>query len=127
MYPEMSIPDYLSILVSIVDNVRIDYFIGTMANQECAVMSIGEQGTAKTVMMKNFMKKMNPETYMGRSFNLSSANSPYQFQKTIGSYIEKRMGNKFGPPGGRKLILICQRLTNGETKLLMKSSGNQWK
>ncbi|XP_037924624.1 dynein heavy chain 5, axonemal isoform X2 [Hermetia illucens] len=106
MYPEMSTPDYLSILVPIVDNVRIDYLIGTIANQERAVMLIGEQGTAKTVMMKNFMKKMNPETYMGRSFNFSSATSPYQFQKTIESYIEKRMGNTFGPPGGRKLIVF---------------------
>ena len=85
MYPELSTPDYLSILVPIVDNVRIDYLIGTVANQERAVMVIGEQGTGKTVIMKNFMKKMNIETYMGRSFNFSSATSPYQFQRTIES------------------------------------------
>ncbi|XP_055923365.1 dynein axonemal heavy chain 5 isoform X2 [Eupeodes corollae] len=106
MYPEVSTPDYLSILVPIVDNVRIDYLIGTIANQERAVMLIGEQGTGKTVMMKNFMKKMNPESYMGRSFNFSSATSPYQFQRTIESYVEKRVGVTFGPPGGRKLIVF---------------------
>ncbi|XP_064553878.1 dynein axonemal heavy chain 5 isoform X1 [Drosophila montana] len=106
MYPELSTPDYLSILVPIVDNVRIDYLIGTIANQERAVMVIGEQGTGKTVIMKNFMKKMNIETYMGRSFNFSSATSPYQFQRTIESYVEKRVGVTFGPPGGRKLIVF---------------------
>lgn len=106
MYPELSTPDYLSILVPIVDNVRIDYLIGTIANQERAVMVIGEQGTGKTVIMKNFMRKMNIETYMGRSFNFSSATSPYQFQRTIESYVEKRVGVTFGPPGGRKLIVF---------------------
>jgi len=69
-------------------------------------MVIGEQGTGKTVIMKNFMKKMNVESYMGRSFNFSSATSPYQFQRTIESYVEKRVGVTFGPPGGRKLIVF---------------------
>lgn len=105
-YPEVSTPDYLSILVPIVDNVRIDYLINTIASQEKAVLLIGEQGTAKTVMVKNFMKKMNVDSYMVRSFNFSSATSPYQFQKTIESYVEKRLGSTFGPPGGRKLIVF---------------------
>lgn len=105
-YPEYATPDYLSILVPIIDNVRIDYLISTIANQERAVLLIGEQGTAKTVMIKNYMKKLNPENYMGRSFNFSSATSPYQFQKTIESYIEKRLGNTFGPSGGRKLVVF---------------------
>lgn len=106
VYPEYSTPDFLNILVPIVDNVRIDYLINTIASQERAVLLIGEQGTAKTVMMKNYMKKMNPEACMSRSFNFSSATSPYQFQKTIESYVEKRLGNTFGPPGGRKLIVF---------------------
>lgn len=106
LYPEVSTPDYLSILVPIVDNVRIDYLIGTIANQEKAVMLIGEQGTGKTVMMKNYMKKLSCESHMGRSFNFSSATSPYQFQKTIESYVEKRVGVTFGPPGGRKLVVF---------------------
>lgn len=106
LYPENATPDYLSILVPIVDNVRLDYLIGTVANQERAVLIIGEQGTGKTVMVKNYMRKTNPDAYMGRSFNFSSATSPYQFQKTIENYVEKRGGGLFGPPGGRKLIVF---------------------
>lgn len=106
VYPELSTPDFLSILIPIVDNVRIDYLVGTIAQQERAVLLIGEQGTGKTVVMKNYMKKMNPETHMGRSFNFSSATSPYQFQKTIENYVEKRLGNTFGPSNGRKMIVF---------------------
>jgi len=80
VYPENSTPDYSSILVPIVDNVRINYLINTVAKQERAVLLIGEQGSGKTVMMKAYMKKANAEIYLGRSFNFSSATSPLQFQ-----------------------------------------------
>lgn len=106
VYPEYSTPDYASILIPIPDNVRIDYLINTIAKQEKAVLLIGEQGSAKTVMMKSYMKKANPEVYLNRSFNFSSATSPYQFQKTIESYVEKRMGNTFGPGNGKKMLVF---------------------
>nr|CAD7569561.1 unnamed protein product [Timema californicum] len=105
-YPENSTPDYSSILVPIVDNVRINYLIHAIAKQDRCVLLIGEQGSAKTVMMKAYMKKSNPEVYLNRSFNFSSATTPFQFQKTIESYMEKRMGSTFGPPGGKKMIVF---------------------
>lgn len=106
VYPDYSSPDYSSILIPIVDNVRIDYLINSIAKQDKAVLLIGEQGTAKTVMMKSYMKKSNPELFVGRSFNFSSATSPYQFQKTIESYVEKRSGMTFGPPAGKKMMIF---------------------
>lgn len=57
-------------------------------------------------MMKAYMKKANPDQYLGRSFNFSSATSPYQFQKTIESYVDKRSGSTFGPAGGKKMIVF---------------------
>ncbi|XP_066590394.1 dynein axonemal heavy chain 5 [Prorops nasuta] len=105
-YPEYSIPDYSSILVPIPDNVRIQYLIDLIGRQDRAVLLIGEQGSAKTVMMKSYMKKANPDKTLGRSFNFSSATTPWQFQKTVESYIEKRMGNTFGPPAGKKMMIF---------------------
>lgn len=80
VYPETSTPDYSNIMIPIVDNVRIDYIIACVAKQEKAVLLIGEQGVGKTVMMKSYMKKSNPEQHLSRSFNFSSATTPYQFQ-----------------------------------------------
>lgn len=105
-YPDTATPDYSSILVPIIDNVRINYLIHCIAKQGKAVLLLGEQGSAKTVMMKAYMKNTNPEQFMGRSFNFSSATSPYQFQKTIESYVEKRSGMTFGPPGGKKMLVF---------------------
>nr|XP_034839773.1 dynein heavy chain 5, axonemal [Maniola hyperantus] len=106
IYPDVATPDYSNILVPIVDNVRINYLIHCIAKQGKAVLLLGEQGSAKTVMMKAYMKNANPEQFMGRSFNFSSATSPYQFQKTIESYVEKRSGMTFGPPGGKKMLVF---------------------
>lgn len=106
IYSEYSTSDYSNILIPIPDNVRITYLIDLIGRQDKAVLLIGEQGSAKTVMMKSYMKKANPETTLSRSFNFSSATSPYQFQKTIESYIEKRLGNTFGPPGGKKMLVF---------------------
>ncbi|RLU25661.1 hypothetical protein DMN91_001818 [Ooceraea biroi] len=106
VYPESSTPDYCNVVIPIPDNVRIQYLIDLIGRQDKAVLLVGEQGSAKTVMMKSYMKKANPDTTLNRCFNFSSATSAYQFQKTIESYVEKRLGNTFGPPGGKKMLIF---------------------
>jgi dynein heavy chain, axonemal len=42
-YPKDSVPEYSSILVPNVDNVRMDFLIDTIAKQDKSVLLIGEQ------------------------------------------------------------------------------------
>ena len=57
-YPKDSVPDYLSILVPNVDNVRTDFLIDVIAKQGKAVLLIGEQVSSSEKLLQTKLYAM---------------------------------------------------------------------
>ena len=67
------------------------------------MLLIGEQGSAKTVMINAHLKQSQSDDLLHRTFNFSSATTAYQLQRMVESCVDKRMGNTYGPPAGKKV------------------------
>ena len=113
-YPTDETPDFNSILVPTVDNVRCSFLIDTVSSQARPVLLIGESGTAKTVTILEYLNQQNPDEIKAKIISFSSATTPGIYQKTIESSVEKRMGSTYGPPAGRKMIVFIDDLNMPE-------------
>ena len=72
------------------------------------VLFVGESGTAKSVIIQNYLTSLPNENYMRLLINFSSRTNSMDVQMSIEDNIDKRSGRVFGPkiPGKKLLIFI---------------------
>lgn len=105
-YPKTEKIEFSSILVPNTDNVRVKMFLDRLSRKGKSVLLIGESGTAKSVIIKSFLQQFDASEYLTRVVNFSSITTANSVQRTIESFVDKRVANTFGPSFGRKMTIF---------------------
>lgn len=70
-------------------------------------MFVGDSGTAKSVIISNYLTSLPSENYMRLNINFSSRTKSIDVQTALDENIDKRSGRIFGPKNaGKKLIIF---------------------
>uniref|UniRef100_A0A7S1KLH4 Dynein-1, subspecies f n=1 Tax=Percolomonas cosmopolitus TaxID=63605 RepID=A0A7S1KLH4_9EUKA len=115
--PEYHAPEdgkFSSILVPTIDTERYSFLLKTVLSVDKPVLFVGEPGTAKTVIIQSYLNQVandDPSKFANLNINFSSRTTSMDVQRTIEDNIEKRIGDTFGPLGGKRLRVFIDDLS----------------
>ena len=98
-------PDaFASLFVPTVETARLTWLLDSMVARGHYVMFVGNAGTGKTALMRDKLRRMDPETTAFATLNFNNFMDASALQVILEQPLEKRSGVRFGPAGGRRLI-----------------------
>lgn len=94
--------------VETVETVRITYLLDKLVKNGKYAMLVGNAGTGKTEIIKNYLGSLDKDTdgIVSKSIVMSYYTSSFTLQNELEGYIDKRSGNIFGPPMGKKMVFF---------------------
>jgi dynein heavy chain len=101
---------YYNIMVPTSDSVLYTYILDHIAAVQKPILFVGDSGTAKTVTIQNWLKKLDTDKFNQLNINMSSRTSSMDVQVNIESSVDKRTGKIYGPPGGKQLMVFVDDL-----------------
>ena len=96
-------------MVPTIDTVRNNFFLHNFVQTQKSILLIGESGTAKTIIIQNYLRSTDIDKYSQLNINFSSRSTSLDTQRNIIDNIEKR-GPVWTPPGGKKLLIFVDDL-----------------
>jgi dynein heavy chain len=98
---------YQNIVISTVEIERMKYILDLHMSRKKPVLFIGVPGTGKTTIVKDYfadVKAKFSDTMMTASVNHNNYTSSFALQNIMMSYLDKRTGRTYGPPGNKKCM-----------------------
>jgi dynein heavy chain len=100
---------FTNIVVPTEELVKLSSFVDSIAKRKRPVLLVGQVGTGKTTLMKEWLKN-NEEFFNRCTINCNYFTDSEALQKQLEEPIEKRTGRIYGPPGTKNLMYFIDDL-----------------
>jgi len=99
---------FSTLFVETVETVRMTYILDRLVRNGKYAMFVGNAGTGKTEIIKNYLGGLDKDTdgILSKNIIMSYYTSSYTLQQEMEGYIDKRSGSFFGPPMGKKMVFF---------------------
>ena len=97
-----------SLFVETVDSTRMSFLLDRLVRNGRYAMLVGNAGTGKTQVVKNYLSGLDKETdgIVCKNIVMSYYSSSLTLQREMESHIDKRSGSYYGPPMGKKMVFF---------------------
>lgn len=95
---------FSKIYVGTLHTTRLRYLLDRHVIKQKPVLFIGNSGTGKTAVIKDYLASTSPDKIQHRTLSFNSFTSSYSLQKNIETMIEKKSGRTYGSATNKTLI-----------------------
>jgi dynein heavy chain len=108
-YAEPSPFKFYEVMVPTTDSVLYSHMLRMLAPQR-PILFVGESGTAKTTIIQKYLSELPNTAFSRLNINFSSRTTAADVQTNVEANVDKRSGNVYGPPSGKKLLVFVDDL-----------------
>ena len=101
--------EFFDIVVPTVDTLRNVHLMKSLLQEGVPTLVVGDTGTGKTILIKQAIESLSSD-FTALDLNFSAATTPAMVQDIVEGSMEKRAKGKYGPPGGKKLVVFVDDL-----------------
>ena len=96
------------LFVETTETVRVTYLLDKLVRNGKYAMLVGNAGTGKTEIIRNYLNSLDKDDdgILSKNIVMSYYTSSLTLQNELEGYIDKRSGNIFGPPMGKKMVFF---------------------
>lgn len=99
-----------NIVVPTADTTRQKYILSLHVHKRRGVLYVGAAGTGKTTIINDYFSGLDKDYTLSASISFNSYTDSKALQRVLESKVEKRAGNKVGPPPGKVLVYFMDDL-----------------